>query len=82
MACLPEFRQIITKNLNMEESLMGLTRIKSATNALRSTVLTATALATMSATTAFAEEITIATVNNGDMITMQELASSVGRSNG
>ena len=41
---------------------------------LRKSLMTATAMVSLSATAALAEEITIATVNNGDMITMQELA--------
>ncbi|MDB2389741.1 extracellular solute-binding protein [Alphaproteobacteria bacterium] len=41
---------------------------------LRNTLLSALTLASVASTTAIAEEITIATVNNADMITMQELA--------
>ena len=41
---------------------------------LRSALVAASALVSVAATAAMAEEITIATVNNADMITMQELA--------
>ncbi len=41
---------------------------------LRKSLLAATAMASLAATTAHAEEITIATVNNADMIVMQKLA--------
>lgn len=41
---------------------------------LRKSLMTATAMVSLSATAALAEEITIATVNNADMIVMQKLA--------
>lgn len=41
---------------------------------LKTALLSASMFVSVSATAAFAEEITIATVNNADMITMQELA--------
>jgi len=41
---------------------------------LRNALIAVTAMVSVAATAAKAEEITIATVNNADMITMQELA--------
>ncbi|MEK9801484.1 MAG: sugar ABC transporter substrate-binding protein, partial [Alphaproteobacteria bacterium] len=41
---------------------------------LRNTLVSALALASVASTAATAEEITIATVNNADMIVMQKLA--------
>ena len=42
---------------------------------LKSALLAASALVSVTATAAHADEITIATVNNSDMIIMQELSS-------
>jgi multiple sugar transport system substrate-binding protein/sorbitol/mannitol transport system substrate-binding protein len=44
--------------------------------------MTATVMVSLSATAALAEEITIATVNNADMITMQELAPTWEKATG
>jgi multiple sugar transport system substrate-binding protein/sorbitol/mannitol transport system substrate-binding protein len=49
---------------------------------LRKSLMTATVMVSLSATAALAEEITIATVNNADMITMQELAPTWEKATG
>jgi multiple sugar transport system substrate-binding protein/sorbitol/mannitol transport system substrate-binding protein len=49
---------------------------------LRKSLMTATVTVSLSATAALAEEITIATVNNADMITMQELAPTWEKATG